>query len=92
MTRVGRDILVVQRSQLDLSRLMIEPVVDRPRPPMKRRRVLCDLALLDDDENRTVLLVEPIFFAGNVRHEMIDNQLARIEPAIRSTEKTGKER
>jgi|HubBroStandDraft_5_1064220.scaffolds.fasta_scaffold4491472_1 hypothetical protein len=71
---------------------MIESVVDRPRPPMKRRRVLCDLALLDDGENRTVLPVEPIFFAGNMRHEMIDNQLARIEPAIRSTEKTGKER
>jgi hypothetical protein len=57
---------------------------------MKRRWVLSDLALLDDDENRAGLLVEPIFFAGNMRHEMIDNQLARIEPAIRSTEMTGK--
>jgi hypothetical protein len=45
---IGRDILLMQRSQLVLGGLVIEPVVDWPRPLMKRRRILSNPGLCQD--------------------------------------------
>jgi hypothetical protein len=45
---IGRDILLMQRSQLVLGGLVIEPVVDWPRPLMKRGRILGNPGLYQD--------------------------------------------
>ncbi|HXO68496.1 MAG TPA: hypothetical protein VN838_05995 [Bradyrhizobium sp.] len=48
----GRDIVLMQRSQLIPGGLVIEPVVDWPRPLMKRRRILGNPRLCHDGQRR----------------------------------------
>jgi hypothetical protein len=45
---IGRNILLMQRSQLILGGLVIEPVVDWPQPLTKRRRILGNPRLCQD--------------------------------------------
>ena len=53
---VARDILLMQRSQLILSWLVVEPVVDRPPPLMGRRRMFGATAAWADVPDFTIEL------------------------------------
>jgi hypothetical protein len=48
----GRDIVLMQRPQLIPGGLVIDPVVDWPRPLMKRRRILGNTRLCQDWQRR----------------------------------------
>jgi hypothetical protein len=58
-----RDLLLTQRSQLILGGLVIEPVVDRPRPLMNRRILGASAAWADVRDftiERAVILPDPV--------------------------------